>query len=189
MIIDSHEKVIAELGLPDTNRGTVVIHAQFIRQDQLSKFKQHHIFPSFFTNHCYYWGDVHMVNMGKERTFFLSPLKAALDSGIIFTNHTDFNVTPLNALFTVWTAVNRVSRSGVVIGPDQRISPYEALKSITFNSAREIGEEKTKGSIEPGKFADLVILSDDPLKIDPSMIRDIKVLTTIKEGKIVFSRH
>lgn len=186
MIIDAHEKVIAELGLPDTNRGTVVIHAQFIRPDQLSKFKQHHIFPSFFTNHCYYWGDVHIKNMGRERAFFLSPLRAALDSGIVFSNHTDFNVTPVNALFTVWTAVNRVSRTGVVIGPDQCISPYEALKAITINSAIELGEQNSKGSIVSGKLADFVILSDNPLTVDPMKIRDIKVVETIKEGKPVY---
>lgn len=186
MIIDAHEKAIKTLNLPDTNRGTVVIHSQFIRPDQLSKFKQHHIFPSFFTNHTYYWGDVHMINMGKERAFFLSPLKAALDSGIVFSNHTDYNVTPLNAIFTVWTAVNRVSRTGVVIGPDQRVSPYEALKAITINSATEIGEQKTKGSLVPGKLADLVILSDNPLTIDPMKIKEIQVLETIKEGKTIF---
>ncbi len=188
MIIDAHEKAIKTLNLPDTNRGTVVIHAQFIRPDQLSKFKQHHIFPSFFTNHTYYWGDVHIINMGKDRAFFLSPLKAALDSGIIFSNHTDYNVTPLNAVFTVWTAVNRVSRTGVVIGPDQRVSPYEALKAITINSAKEIGENRMKGSIEPGKLADLVILSDNILVVDPMKIRDITVEETIKEGKVIYKK-
>ncbi len=189
MIIDGHEKAIKTLNLPDTNRGTVVIHSQFITPQQLSKYKQHHIFPSFFTNHCYYWGDVHMVNLGKERAFFLSPLKAALDSGIVFSNHTDYNVTPLNAIFTIWTAVNRVSRTGVVIGPDQRISPYEALKAITINSALEIGEEKIKGSLKPGKLADLVILSDNPLTVDPMKIREIKVVETIKEGKSVYNQQ
>jgi len=186
MMIDAHENAIRTLNLPDTNRGTVVIHSQFISPEELSKFKQHHIFPSFFTNHTYYWGDVHVINMGKERAFFLSPLKAALDSGITFSNHTDYNVTPLNAIFTIWTAVNRVSRTGVVIGPDQRVSPYEALKAITINSAIEVGEQKTKGSLEPGKLADLVILSDNPLTVEPMKIKEIKVVETIKEGKTIF---
>ena len=186
MIIDAHEKAIKTLNLPDTNRGTVVIHSQFITPAQLSLFKKHHLFPSFFSNHTYYWGDIHVINMGRDRAFFLSPMKAALDSGIVFTNHTDYNVTPLNAIFTIWTAVNRVSRTGVVIGPDQRITPYEALKAITINSAMEIGEQNSKGSIEPGKLADLVILSGNPLTVEPMKIRDIKVLETIKEGKSVY---
>jgi len=186
MVIDAHENAIKILNLPDTNRGTVVIHSQFITPGELSKFKQHHIFPSFFTNHTYYWGDVHVINMGKERAFFLSPLKAALDSGITFSNHTDYNVTPLNAIFTIWTAVNRLSRTGVVIGPDQRVSPYEALKAITINSAKEIGESKMKGSIEPGKLADFVVITDNILTFDPMKIKEIKVVETIKEGKTIF---
>ena len=132
MYIAAHENAIRELNLPDTNRGSVIIHSQIIRPDQLHKYKIHHIFPSFFSNHTFYWGDIHIVNLGKERAFFISPMKAALDSGIVFSNHTDYNVTPLNAIFTLWTAVNRVSRTGVVVGPDQRITPYEALKAITM---------------------------------------------------------
>ena len=186
MYIAAHENAIRELNLPDTNRGTVIIHSQVIRPDQLHKYKIHHIFPSFFSNHTFYWGDIHIVNLGKERAFFISPMKAALDSGIVFSNHTDYNVTPLNAIFTIWTAVNRVSRTGVVVGPDQRITPYEALKAITINSALEVGEQKNKGSIEPGKLADLVILSDNPLTVEPMKIKDIKVVQTIKEGKSVY---
>ncbi|MEI8005902.1 MAG: amidohydrolase [Bacteroidota bacterium] len=186
MYIAAHENAIKELNLPDTNRGTVIIHSQIIRPDQLHKYKVHHIFPSFFSNHTFYWGDIHIVNLGKERAFFISPMKAALDSGIVFSNHTDYNVTPLNAIFTIWTAVNRVSRTGVVIGPDQRISPYEALKAITISSAAEIGEQKTKGSIEPGKLADFAILSDNPLTVEPMQIKGIRVVETIKEGKSVY---
>ena len=127
-----------------------------------------------------------MINLCKERAFFISPLKAALDSGIVFSNHTDFNVTPLNAIFTIWTAVNRVSRTGVIIGPDQRITPYEALKAITINSAYEIGEQKIKGSIEPGKLANFAILSDNPLSVETMKIKEIRVTGTIKEGKSVY---
>ena len=186
MYIAAHENAIRELNLPDTNRGSVIIHSQIIRPDQLHKYKIHHIFPSFFSNHTVYWGDIHIVNLGKERAFFISPMKAALDSGIVFSNHTDYNVTPLNAIFTIWTAVNRVSRNGVVVGPDQRITPYEALKAITINGAIEMGEQKNKGSIEPGKFADFAILSDNPLTLTPMQIKGISVIETIKEGKNVY---
>ena len=90
-------------------------------------------------------------------------------------------------LHSVWSAVNRVSRKGVVVGADQRIGVYDALKAITINAAYEYFEENEKGSIKPGKRADLVILSDNPLKVDPMAIKDIKVLETIKDGVTVYT--
>ncbi len=90
---------------------------------------------------------------------------------------------------TIWTAVNRLSRTGELIGPDQRISPLEGLKAITINAAYQYGEENSKGSLEPGKFADLVILDKDPLKVDPMTIKDIKVVETIKEGKTIYKAN
>ena len=90
-------------------------------------------------------------------------------------------------MFTVWSAVNRISRKGVLNGPDQRITPYQALQAITINAAYQYGEEKTKGSIEVGKLADLVVLSANPLTVPTMQIKDIKVVETIKEGKTVYA--
>lgn len=95
-------------------------------------------------------------------------------------------MSPLDQMFVVWSAVNRVSRGGEVIGPDQRVTPMEALKAITINAAYQYFEEKSKGSLEPGKLADLVILDGNPLKVDPMKIKDIKVIETIKEGKTIY---
>lgn len=92
-------------------------------------------------------------------------------------------------MFVMWTAVNRVSRAGVVIGPDQRVTPMEALKAITINSALQYSEEKSNGSLEPGKLADLVILDKNPLKVDPMAIKDVKVVETIKEGKSIYQAN
>jgi hypothetical protein len=89
-------------------------------------------------------------------------------------------------MVVLWTAVNRVSRGGEVIGPDQRVTPLEALKAITINAAHQYFEEKSKGSLEPGKLADLVILDKNPLKVDPMTIKDIKVVETFKEGKSIY---
>ena len=87
---------------------------------------------------------------------------------------------------TIWTAVNRVSRSGAIIGPDERVTPLQALKAITINGAYIYREEASKGSLEPGKLADMVILDKNPLTVAPMTIRDIKVVETIKEGKTVY---
>ena len=85
--------------------------------------------------------------------------------------------------------VNRTSRSGRVIGPDERLTPLEALKAVTIWGAYSHFEEDRKGSIEVGKLADLVVLSDNPLTVGPSDIQSILVIETIKEGKTVYPRR
>jgi predicted amidohydrolase YtcJ len=164
----------------------VITHSQFVRKDQLDSYKQYGVIPSFFTNHAYMFGDAHVENLGKERAFFLSPLKTAASKGLIVTNHTDYASSPPAPLFAIWTAVNRVSRSGAVIGPDERVTPYEALRATTANGAYMYFEEGTKGSLQVGKRADLVLLDGNPLSVAPSTLKDIKVVETIKDGKTVF---
>ena len=108
--------------------------------------------------------------------------------GMMPTSHTDAPVALPNLLVVMWATVNRVSRSGVVIGGNERLTPYEALKTFTIWGARQHFEEKNKGSIKEGKLADLVILDQNPLKVDPMKIKDIKVTETIKEGKTVYKK-
>jgi predicted amidohydrolase YtcJ len=173
---------------PAKPRGTVGVHSQFIRRDQLEKYKAWGITPSFFTLHCFYFGDTHLANRGAAQADFISPMKTARALGLRPANHTDFNVSPLDQLFTIHTAVNRVSRSGRVMGPEECVTPLEALEAITIDGARMYGEEATKGSIEPGKLADLVILSANPLTVPPAAIETIRVVETIKDGKTVWQR-
>ncbi len=168
------------------DRLTVMVHSQFVREDQLERYVRYNIIPSFFTQHTFYFGDAHVELRGKTQADFLSPMRAAIDMGLHPTNHTDFVVTPLDQMFVVWTAVNRVSRSGAVIGSDQRVTPLEALEAITINAARQYREDNLKGSIQVGKFADLVLLDGNPLTADPMAIKDIKVVETIKEGQTIY---
>lgn len=187
MLLKAHEYACKANNQPlDADRRTVVIHSNFVRMDQLQKYKEYKITPSFFTNHTFFWGDVHIKNLGEERAFFESPIHSADSIGIIYSNHTDFIVTPLDQIFTIWSAVNRTSRSNVVIGPNERATPYQALKALTINAAYQYFEENNKGSIKSGKLADLVILDENPLKVDPMTIKDIKVVETIKEGKAIY---
>ena len=168
------------------DRLTVMVHSQFVRRDQLQRYVEYKIIPSFFTQHTFYFGDAHVQLRGKAQADFLSPMRAAIDLGLRPTNHTDFVVTPLDQMFVVWTAVNRVSRSGAVIGADQRVTPLEALKAITINAARQYREDDQKGSLETGKLADLVVLDGNPLTVDPMAIKDIQVVETIKDGQTVY---
>lgn len=184
MLLRAHE--FAAAGDLSRQRHVTVIHSQFVRPDQLDKYKVYSLTPSLFTLHTFYFGDTHVLNRGREQAFFESPMRAALDRGLRPTNHTDFVVAPLDQMFVIWTAVNRISRGGVVIGPDQRITPMEALKAITINAAYQYSEEASKGSLEPGKLADLVILDRNPLTVDPMTIKDIRVIETIKEGKTIY---
>lgn len=183
-LLEAHR--FASGGEPEKPRGTVGVHSQFIRRDQLEKYKAWGITPSFFTIHCFYFGDTHVANRGKAQADFISPMKSARALGLRPANHTDFNVAPLDQIFTMHTAVNRVSRSGQAIGADERITPLEALEAITIDGARLYGEEAKKGSVEVGKLADFAILSGNPLTVPPTAIEKIHVVETIKDGKTVW---
>ena len=187
MLLRAHEYAAA--GDLAKQRHVTVIHSQFVRPDQLDRYLAYSITPSFYTEHTYYFGDTHVLNRGREQASFISPMRAAIDKGLRPTNHTDFVVAPLDQMFVIWTAVNRISRGGVVIGPDQRVTPLEALQAITINAAYQYAEEGSKGSLEPGKLADLVILDRNPLAVDPMTIKDIQVVETIKEGRTIYKAN
>ena len=174
-LLTAHEEVAK--GSLEKDRRTTVIHAQFVRPDQLTKFKQYSFIPSLFTDHAFFFGDTHVLNRGKKQAYFLSPMKSAYAAGLEPANHTDYAVAPLDHMMVMWTAVNRVSRSGEVIGPEERATPIQALKAITINGARIYREEANKGSLEQGKLADMVIFDKNPFKVG---------LLTIKEGKTIY---
>ncbi|SHF64044.1 amidohydrolase [Chryseobacterium vrystaatense] len=166
-----------------------LIHVQNSRPDHIQKIKDIGLIPSYFSTHVYLWGDWHYSSVfGPVRASFISPANSALRTGIIFTMHHDAPVTPPDLITAVYSSVNRKTRSGRILGPDERITPLQALKTITINAAYQIQEETTKGSIKAGKLADLVILDQNPLTINPEKIRNIKVLETIKEGVPVYKR-
>jgi predicted amidohydrolase YtcJ len=170
------------------DRRTTVIHSQFVRRDQLDQYVQLGISPCFLTNQAFFWGDVNVKNLGRERAYFSTPMRTARDLGLRVTNHSDFRVTPLDTMFILWTSVNRISRSGQVIGEEERIPMLDALKALTIDGAYQCFEEGRKGTIEVGKLADFVILTANPTKIDATAIRDITIAETIKEGRSVFKR-
>jgi predicted amidohydrolase YtcJ len=175
----------AQKEFPRDDARHIIMHSQIMREDQLDSIKNTSIIPSFFPLHTYYWGDVHINNLGKERAFHISPTKSALDRNIIFTIHHDAPVVPPDQLKLMWSAIHRVSTSDQIIGEEQRILPIDALRAVTINAAYQYNQEDIKGSIEPGKLADLVILSDNPLE-NPETIDQIQVLETIVGGKTVF---
>ncbi|MBS0608672.1 MAG: amidohydrolase [Proteobacteria bacterium] len=177
----------AQEAYPRKDARPVVIHSQMAREDELDEMKALGAIPSFFVLHTYYWGDRHRdVFIGPERASRISPTRSALERGMRFTLHTDTPIVPMEPMRLIWSAVNRTSTSGATIGAAQRITPMQALRATTIDAAYENFEEQTRGSIEPGKWADLVVLSDNPTTIDPQSIKDIRVLETVLEGQSVY---
>ena len=170
------------------DRRNTLIHGQYVREDQLDALKELDMIASLFPLHTFYWGDWHKQIIGDSLGNRISPTRTALNKGLKITIHTDAPVALPNLMRVVWTAVERTSRSGAVIGEWERLSPYEALKAITLWSAYAHFEEGRKGSLTAGKMADLVILDKNPLKEAPEDIKDIQVVETIKEGETVFKR-
>ncbi|WP_152657579.1 amidohydrolase [Oceanobacillus sp. CFH 90083] len=164
----------------------VMIHCQTVRNDQLDKMAELSMIPSIFIAHTYYWGDVHLKNLGEERGRRISPARSAYDRGLCVNFHQDPPIVKPDMLHTIWCAANRQTRNGIRIGPEECVSVYEALKAVTINAAYQYFEEDHKGSLEEGKAADLVILDRNPLKVDKMDIRDIQVLETIKDGETIY---
>lgn len=164
----------------------VMIHCQTVRDDQLERMAKMNMIASMFVDHVYYWGDVHLANLGPIRGAHISPAKAALERGVVVNFHTDCPTVMPNLFQTVWTAVNRVTKSGRVLGKDQCVTVWEALKAVTIDAAYGYFEEGIKGSLKAGKNADLIIVDHNPLTIDKNRIKDIRVLSCIKDGQVVY---
>lgn len=166
----------------------ILIHGQLIRPDQVPELKELGIFPSMFPMHTFYWGDWYKQIIGPDKAMQISPMRSILDTGIHATSHSDAPVALPNLMQVVWATVNRTSRSGDLIGADERVSAYEAMKMITLWGAEQFGEADSKGSIAVGKLADLVVLSDNPVTMDPARLNQVVVLETFKEGQSVWQR-
>ena len=139
--------------------------------------------------HTFFWGDWHRDSvLGKERAEKISPANTAGKKGLRYTFHNDSPVVPPDMMRLIWTGVNRKTRSGQTLGWQERVSPMEAIEAVTINAARQNFDEDTRGSIEKGKLADLVILQADPLTEPPESLAEISVTETIKRGKTIFPR-
>jgi predicted amidohydrolase YtcJ len=176
----------AQRAHPRDDARHVVIHAQMTRDDQLDRMAELGVIPSFFSLHSFYWGDRHRkLFMGPERAARMSPARSALERGVPFTIHCDTPVVPMEPLRLVWAAVNRRTRSGFTVGEAERIDIMQALRAVTIDAAWQHFEEADKGSLEPGKLADLVILDRSPLD-DPEGVDRIRVLETVIGGRSVY---
>ncbi len=180
-------KAVKQHGMRDHR--PVFVHATWLRLDQIEKMRQYGAIPSFLTAGIIPGGDAVVKLWGPERSAGAMASRTFLRAGLPFTYSHDAPVSPVPSILALVDAgVNRLSGSGQVVGPDERIPPYDALRAVTATAAYQLKEEKMKGTLEPGKLADLVILDRNPLKVEAIAIKDIVVVETIKEGRTVFAR-
>lgn len=174
----------------DFDHRTVMIHAQTVRDDQLDTMRSLGVVPSFFSAHVFFWGDWHRDSvLGPDRGVRISPTRSAAQRGIPFTIHNDAPVVPPDVIRLLWATSDRTTRSGAVLGPDQRLTVYESLVATTRNAAYQHFEEDRKGTLAVGKQADLVILSEDPLPVPPADLLRLAVSETWSRGRQVYARQ
>jgi predicted amidohydrolase YtcJ len=188
LLIAAHRA--AQARFPDAKKlRPVLIHGQFLREDQVDSFKELGVIPSLYPMHTFYWGDWHLDHtVGPEAGQNISPTGWVRERGMIFSSHHDAPVAFPDSMRVLDATVTRRSRTGRLVGAAHRVDVITGLKAMTIWPAYHKFEEDRKGSLKIGKLADFVILSADPTAIDPETIDQIKVLETIKEGRTIYTR-
>lgn len=184
-LIDAARAVDADR--PGAVERLIAIHSQIVGAGQLERMRALDIQPSFFAAHAFYWGDWHReVTLGPSRAAQISPMRDAIDVGLVPSIHNDAPVVPPDIMRLVWAAVTRTTRSGLPLGIAEAATPYEALLMTTRNAAWQIHEDAEKGTIAVGKQADLVVLDADPINVAPNELSSIKILRTISDGREIY---
>ncbi|MCG6959949.1 amidohydrolase [bacterium BMS3Abin03] len=177
---------------PGWDRRFRIEHAQHLRESDIPRFNTIGVIASVQPYHCIDDGVWAEKRIGPERIHFTHVYKSLLDNNVKVAFGTDFPVAPLNPLLGIYAAVTRRTVDGKNPDgwiPGQKISVEDAIKCYTLNPAYASFDENTKGSIEVGKFADLVVLSDDILSIDPVKIKNVQVMMTVFNGEIIFNKN
>jgi hypothetical protein len=183
-ILDAFTKILYKY--PRTNHRHRIEHNALITKEQIAQAEKLGITLSFFIDHIYYYGDKLEYIVGLERAERFMPIQSAISAGHNATIHTDNPATPIDPFRAISTAVMRKTKDdNVILGKNERISVYDALKAITINAAWQLFEDQSRGSITIGKSADLVILSHNPLEINQEEIKNLSVISTWIDGKQV----
>ena len=183
LLLDTAEGALAGHGWLD-HRHTAQ-HTQLTTAAQYRRMAALGMCANIFSNHIYYWGDQHAsTTIGPDRAARMDACATADREGVRYSVHSDASVTPLGSLHTMWCAVNRVTASGRVLGPDERIGVDRALRAVTIDAAHQLRLDHEIGSIEAGKLADFVALADDPYDVEPMALKAIEVRATVVGGEV-----
>lgn len=188
-LLDGYERLVKEMNLDITKQRNIGIHYSVAREDQIERSRQLGIFVSFFPSIIGTLGEFFAGNIGADRSYAICPVRYATDRHMMFSLHNDYPINGPDPLILVWNCAVRGSlTSDKILRPDLRIPVKEAFKGITTYAAYQYFEEDRKGSLTPGKVADMVIMDRNLMKIDPTEIPDLNVLTTIKDGEVVYEK-
>jgi predicted amidohydrolase YtcJ len=189
MVLDLYTDVVK--AHPGMERRFRIEHAQHMAAKDFARFAQLDVIASVQPYQAIDDGRWAEARIGHDRASRTYAFRTFLDRGVHLAFGTDWDVAPLNPLLGVYAAVTRATLDGKNPGgwfPEQRLTVAESVEAYTLGSAYAEFQEKEKGSITPGKLADMVVLSDDLFSIDPAKIRDVKVLKTIVGGKVVWDQ-
>jgi hypothetical protein len=182
LFLDAVEQVLT--AAPRADHRYAVQHSQLTHPDQYRRMAALGVAANIFSNHTYFWGDIHVSStVGPDRAAGMNAAATILREGVAFATHSDAPVTPLDPLHAAWAAVNRLTASGEVLGPHERISVADAMHAITLGAAYQLKMDHLIGSIEPGKNADFAVLEKDPYEVDPVDLRDIPIWGTVLGGR------
>jgi predicted amidohydrolase YtcJ len=163
-----------------------IIHIYYPTQEAIERVKRLGVMANVQSTFIHFEGDIYVKNLGKERGACVKPLKTFIEKGIPVGNSQDYPSGPIPASIGLWAAVARETIGGNVVCPEQRLSIRDALRTYTIWAAKHVFMEDKIGSLEVGKYADMVLWDRDLYSIPTREIRDIKAMMTILNGKVVF---
>jgi predicted amidohydrolase YtcJ len=186
LTVGAYDKALANAPAKDLRHR--IEHCSLADDEHFRAMAELGISPSFLMNHVYYWGSALRDHiLGPDRTGRLDAAASALRHGLRPSFHSDYSVSPMSPLLAVQTAVTRVTRDGSVLNPAEGIDVMSALRAVTIDAAWQTHCDGQIGSLTPGKYADFVVLSDDPRTVDPSSIGAIGVHQTRLAGAVTWN--
>ncbi len=184
-VLTAYENALG--ALPKADHRFRIEHCQVCLPEHISKMRDLGVIPDFFPNHVYYFGDRHRERfLGPERVTHLDPIGSAVQAGIKPLLHSDCPVTPVNPLFCIQNAIDRVTSSGEVLTEAERVPVRDAISMMTVNAAHGSFEEDAKGSLEIGKLGDLVVLEHDPFRESARELGQIESAATVVGGQVMY---
>jgi predicted amidohydrolase YtcJ len=187
LILDIYSDIVKSHG--ESDRRFRIEHAQHMAAKDFDRFAQLRVIASVQPYHAIDDGRFVETRIGHDRATRTYAFRTFLDHGVHLAFGTDWEVAPMNPLLTIYAAVTRATLDGKYPDgwfPEQKLTVEEAVRAYTMGSAYAEFQEKEKGSISPGKLADMVLLSDDIFSIAPSEIRAAKVLKTFEGGRLIW---